>query len=759
MMPGLGAEESVKAALARFGARVAFRHVEQAGDPPLGPSPCEAGLPEALCSALGALGIEKLYEHQYRALEAFRSGDNVVIVSGTGTGKTEAFLIPVLEDMIVHGPAPPRPYAVVLYPTKALARDQLVRIKALAESRLGFRVDVLDGDTPRGRRAEIYLDPPHILVTNPDMMHYGMAFSDRFRELVARVRVLVVDEMHVYSGIFGSHVGWVIYRLKRLVGGRKIRFLGAGATIGNPRELAGYLFGEETVVVEGPRRRRGIAVHLFVDQGRASRWSLAAALISHLARDGYKVLGFVDSQQMAELVARIARKTFKVNVGVHRAGLEASERARVEEDFREGRLMAVVATPTLELGIDIGDLDAVVMARLPRSYAAYIQRSGRAGRRGSPGLVATILGDDPIEAYFLARPREYFEQEVDPAYIEMSNIEVAKVHAASLALQEGLIDSSGLPEALVDALEALDREGIVRRVRGAGFYPDWKLARSYVESRSLRSSGPLVRIYDISSRPGGRRIGYRELPQALYDLYPGAIYYHGGRGMVVLRLDLGALRADTRQIGGDVGFYTKPLYTVDVVTVKQIASRRLAGVKLVYADVQLSVSVEGYIVREEYSGSVLSEVSYDQPITWKYWTKGVLARFPDPGLGSFTDTISAYHALEHVLISAARPVVGAADTDLGGVSYPSGHIVIYDSAPGGHGASRLVFERMERVIEVAKGILSGCTCEDGCPRCVYSPYCGSGNRFLSRKGALRVIQALEEGVEAAYSSPSGKPLA
>jgi DEAD/DEAH box helicase domain-containing protein len=752
------AEDVVKGIATRLGARVAFRYVESPVAPPLGPEPCDVGLPEPLCRVLRAVGVRRLYKHQVEVLDTFRRGENVVIVSGTGTGKTEAFLIPILESLILSGPATPRPYALVVYPTKALARDQMVRIKMIAEGGLGFKVGVLDGDTPARRRREIYLDPPHILVTNPDMMHYGMAFSESFREIVSRVRVVVLDEMHVYSGVFGTHVAWVMYRLRRLSGGRRLRFMGAGATIGNPGELGAHLFGGKVRVVEGPRRRKGAAVHLFVDQGRASRWTLAASIIAGLAREGFKVLGFVDSHQMAELVARIARKTMGVNVGVHRAGLEASYRRSVEDAFREGELPAVVATPTLELGIDIGDIDAVVMARLPRSYSSYLQRAGRAGRRDTVGLVVTILGEDPIESYFLSRPTEYFSQEVDPAYVEPSNIEVAKLHASALALQEGVVDPSGLPEPLADAFEALVSEGVVRRVKGRGFYPNWKLARSYVESRSLRSSGPLVRIFDVSKRPG-KSIGYRELPQALYDLYPGAIYYHGGRAMVALRLDLEGLRAEVRPVGGEVGFYTKPLYTVDVNEVEAIRSRRMYGVKLVYANVKLSVRVEGYVVREEYSGAVLSEVTYESPLQWSYWTKGVLARFPDPGFESLTDAISAYHALEHTLISAARPVVGASDTDLGGISYPSGHIVIYDAVPGGHGASRLVFERMERVVDLAQSILSGCTCEDGCPRCVYSPYCGSGNRFLSRRGALRVVETLKSGASAEYSSPSGRPLA
>ena len=746
----------VEGVTSRYGARIAYRWLEESGDPEEGPSVEEANIDERLARALRAVGVGRLYRFQYAALDRIRSDSNVVIVSGTGTGKTEAFMVPILDMLLREGLGAPRPYAIVMYPTKALARDQLGRLRRIAEVLLGYRVAVLDGDTPKREREEIYTNPPHILVTNPDMMHVGLAFSDNIRRLVSRARVLVLDEMHVYKGVFGAHVKWVIHRMKS-ISRNGLQFIGAGATIGNPRELGEILFGEEVEVVEGPRRRKGIALHVMIEQGpRASRWTLAAALIAGLAREGFKVLGFVDSQQMAELIARIAVKSFGVRVGVHRAGLLPEDRRRIEREFWEGRLRAVVATPTLELGIDVGDLDAVVMPHLPRSYASYIQRAGRAGRRGRLGLVATILGDDPIESYFLARPREYFSQEVDPSYVDPSNIEVAKTHLAALLLQRGVLDPDQLPLEFRAAAKELEAIGVLRRINSK-LYPDWRRAREYLEARrSLRAAGLQVRIVE-----SGRIIGYREMPQALYDLYPGAIYYHAGRTMVSLKLDLAAMRAEVREVGAQVGIYTKPLYKVDLIEVAPHEAREVGPLKLVYGDLKLAVYVEGYVVREEYSGALLTETLYDEPITWTYWTKGVITRYPSPSmLSDHIALASGYHALEHALIAAARPVVGASDTDLGGISYPSGHIVIYDSAPGGHGASRLVYSRFERIQDMAFKILGGCRCDDGCPRCVFSPYCGNGNRFLSRRTALEILSyTLQLRGRIKEEPPQGEPIA
>ncbi|MFN4046389.1 MAG: Zn-binding domain-containing protein, partial [Acidilobaceae archaeon] len=286
---------------------------------------------------------------------------------------------------------------------------------------------------------------------------------------------------------------------------------------------------------------------------------------------------------------------------------------------------------------------------------------------------------------------------------------------------------------------------------------DFRRLRAYMESRGgLRSTGHIIRIYD-----GREEIGFRELPEALYDLHPGAIYYHASKPYMSIDLDLEAGKAFVREIPGSISYYTRPLYTVDVEAIKPLAEKDFGPVRLVYGEVKVTVRVEGYVLKEEGSGVTLNEILLHRPLAWSYWTKGVAGRYPNPGIQDLTLAISSYHALEHVLITASKPVAGVADTDLGGVSYPSGHIIIYDSAPGGNGASRLVLERIESTARVSEKILESCTCEDGCPRCVFSPYCGNNNRMLSRNGALKVLRGVLSGVEAPIKlgKPEGKPLA
>lgn len=715
----------------------------------LGPSPEELGLDERLSEALRRLGIGRLYAFQAEAYRQILTGKDVMIVAGTGTGKTEAFLIPTIERAIRRDL---RPAALLIYPTKALARDQLRRMRVLHEMS-GVRASVLDGDTPHEERKEIYADPPHILITNPDMIHHSLAYGEPMRDLIRRAELAVFDEFHVYDGVFGSHLVWLMKRILRL---SNLQLVGAGATIGNPEEIGKRVFGREPVVIRGPRRRKGTAYHYFVDGQGKSRWGLAAAIIRAIVSEGAKVIGFTDSQQMAELLARMARKR-GVRAAVHRAGLDASYRREVEESFAKGEIDAVVATSTLELGIDIGSVDAVVMPALPPSYAAYLQRAGRAGRRDRPGYIFSILGDNPIEAYYASRPREFFSQEIPPVRVEPANPEVALLHIAATVTSSGFVPKDIFPEGSEEAIEDLvsgrtEAGKAIWRENGT-LRGDRKILRKVLRSKGLRSVGPSVMIVEDD-----KVIGFREMPMALLDLYPGAIYYHAGTPYMVTKLDLEKRFASVRRPRGEIKFYTEPLYDIDIVEVRPLRERTLWGTKIAYAKMLVSMKVKGYVMKWEEGGHRINEVMLPEPIAWSYWTRGIMGRFPGAGLLG-PRAIEAFHALEHVLISASQPVCGLADRDLAGVSYPTGHIAIYDPVVGGSGASWLVFQRLERVVEVAEKILSGCSCEDGCPRCVFSPYCGNNNMMLSRRGALEVARALVKGEAAAEAPYSGRSLA
>ncbi|BCS92693.1 DEAD/DEAH box helicase [Metallosphaera javensis (ex Sakai et al. 2022)] len=733
--------EKVSESLKLMGASVAHVYTETALDPEMGPPVTESSLDPRIVRNLREAGIERFYRYQWEAMEAILNRENLAIISGTGTGKTEAFFIPLLQ-LVLKGER-----SVLIYPTKALARDQLVRMKWLTKDLSEVRIEVLDGDTPQKVREEIYENPPEILITNPDMIHLGLSLSPRFRSLIRSADHYVVDEMHVYDGVLGSHLRRILDRIRELNG--EIHVIGASGTVEATPLLLNELFGVEGKVIRGVPRRRGMAIHALVASNGISRWTISAYLAGLMVKEGLRILVFVDSQQMAERLAKMAER-FGANLAVHRAGILASERVEVEKKLREGELQGVVATPTLELGIDIGSLDAVIMSENPPSYPKYLQRAGRAGRRNRLGLVFTIMGDNPIDSYFLRKPHEFFNRKLTPITFDNTNLEVLKVHASAYVLEKYGVRRNELPSLWVKALDELVKEGIITE-RGGTYYSTPRTA-SFVRSSSLRSAGPIVDVIEQ------KKIGERELPAALFDLYPGAAYLVSKRSYHVKSLDLKSLEARVEKMTDDQDYYTKPLYKVDMKEFREVESRKVLGLPVKYGEIKVTVSVVGYVVYDYYSKreKPRAEVEYEEPIEFTYDTKGLIIKHPILEDWDLLSSMEAYHATEHVLIAAGRVVAGGSITDLSGISYPSGHVVIYDSTIGGNGVSRLLYQRLESAYDIALDIVKGCDCEDGCPKCIFDPYCGNNNKVLSRKKSMRLIQKVMNGEGTDYSPPDGE---
>ena len=733
---------------------VIYEKIEEAAEPEEGPSIYSVDIPEQLLKVLEKRGISRLYKFQYEAYKHILDGKNVVISAGTGTGKTEAFFLPLAKKILEEKHE--NPEVLLLYPTKALARDQVKRFSEyMVYGKLS--AGIYDGDSPEHVRKRLALSPPPIIVTNPDMLHVGLVYSPYVQEFVKRAGVFVFDELHVYEGVLGSHIHHLVHRVK-MVRGSKPQFVACSATIGNPKEFAESIFEEEFVEVKGGLRRRGTAVHILVSAGYLSRWSIATSIAKFLADSGMRFILFVDSQQLAEMLANTLLHRLGVNVMVHRAGLPHDLRRDVEQKLRDGAISGVVATPTLELGIDIGSLDAVVMTSPPPSYAKYLQRAGRAGRRRK-GYVITVLGNEPIDAYYARNPEAFFNQELVPSVIEPLNEDVSKTHLVAYLLQARKAKLRDLPREWKLVIDELAAEGVVKRV-GPYVVPIARVARRFFSEReSIRSFSDQVSIIDAAS---DKVIGTRELPVAVLELYPGAVYFYATKPYRVLKLDLAEKKAWVRQLEELVEVYTKPLYRVDVADYA-IYDERISelGIKAAYAKVLLEEVVYGYVVKDLKSGETLSINELESPVLYKYVTRAVLLKMPEHQDFDLISSAEAYHAIEHALISAAGITCGSGISDLGGISYPSGDIVIYDAAPGGSGLAKLLYTRLERTIRVAYEIMSKCNCYDGCPRCIYSPFCGNNNRVLSKIKALKVLNALfssraivvEEPLTERYGNP------
>jgi len=680
-----------------------------------------------------AVGINALFRHQYDAVQSIRAGRDTVIVAGTGMGKTEAFLAPILEDSIesLSGPV-----ALVLYPTKALARDQLGRFRRFAD-RLGVRAMVYDGDTPQRERRILYEMPPHIIISNPDMVSQALMHVAKFRDVVRRVKYVVLDDFHVYSGVFGSHMYYLLRRLKRF---RRPLYVATSATVGNPAEFAQALFDSERVnVVWGPLGRRGKLIHILVRPRFRSKWAEAARLSALCIEQGLKCLVFTDSHKYSEIIYRALKMAgHGKRVAVHRAGLDPEERRAVEDAFKRGEIDVVISTPTLELGIDIGDIDAAVLASIPPSYNRYLQRVGRVGRRGQTGYVIQILGNDPISQYYRNYPHEFFSRSPEPLGFEKENEDVAALHilAASADMPLRPEELAAFEKALAGRLLA---EGRLRRV--GKFLRITPEGRELLSALSLRGSPHVVKIKTAD----GRVIGERELPLALYELHPEAIYMHGGRTYLSKSLDLGRRVAVVEPTDAE-DLVTQALEDMEPDVVEVYDEGAVEGVPYQFGRLKIKITVYGYALKRFTTEETLGEYTIE-PISYEFETKGAVFYMPHVRFSAnealdWEARAKGYHATEHVLISAAEIAIGASKTDLGGVSYPDGVVVIYDSHVGGNGTTRLLLNNFRRVAEVALKIVKGCDCVDGCPKCVYSPYCGNNNKMLSRRNAIRILETI-----------------
>ncbi|HEX6067714.1 MAG TPA: DEAD/DEAH box helicase, partial [Nitrososphaera sp.] len=668
---------------------------------------------EGISQVLVSKGIEKLYKFQEDAVNKILGGHDVVVTAPTASGKTEAFCIPVLQKI---GEEVPRDgplrrgegviRAIFVYPTKALARDQLPKIRELAEP-LGVRAAVLDGDTPDTERAKFLEHPPDILVTNFDVLHYHMMHRTELSRKLHTAKFLIVDEAHVYTGVFGANVHHIIKRLERLAG--RLQIIAASATLPNAGEFCQVLFGRKMEVVQG-RGKRG-RIHLaIIFPSLRSRRSLALDLVKATAKGRHRTIAFSGSHLGAELTAFYAARQ-GVSIRVHRAGLTAKSRAEVEAMFKSGQLSAISATPTLELGIDIGEVDAIVSNIVPVNR--LVQRIGRAARRGQQGYAFLALGNDPISQYYKSHPDDYLADQ-DHAYTDPENPFVMEYQVLAMACDRAIAIAES--KQVWDVLQKLVPKGLVMQERN-GFKADLRKAREYLKEYSIRGIGSSVDL-----KLAGKIVGDRSLPQALEELHNDAVYFLAGRRYRVKELHFEKNRqpfAELEPLPSDYPYYTKAL-TDEWPSILEVYERKkVFGVEVAYCSLKIDKKVLGYanieIGQEVAQGKkVLSE----KPLEFEFMTKGFVFRAPHPLAESSKAQdeeyvqMSGFHASEHVVIEGSAMITGGASQDLGGISLgSSGFIFVYDGSVGGNGASRALYDRLDKAFGRALRILSECPCK------------------------------------------------
>ena len=712
-------------------------------------------LPSVVADRLSLLGVTGLYPHQREALDLIRSGRHVMVATGTASGKTLVYDL----AFAAHALERAKSTALFLFPTKALARDQLRAVRELKLPQL--KAAVYDGDTPRSDRPLIRRNA-NLVMTNPDMLHASILPDHaRWADFFLRLSIVVVDEAHVCRGVFGSHVAHILRRLRRLVAryGGDPRFVLASATVGNPGELADRLVGvpfEAVTADASPSGEKVFALWnppVIDEESGARRGALADAstLMARLAEEGVKSIGFARSRRAAELLAEFTRRELpgglRDRVKSYRAGYLAEDRRELERRLADDELLAVASTSALELGIDIGSLDAAVLVGYPGTRASMWQQAGRAGRREAASLAVLVAQDDPLDQYLVTHPADLFDKPAEAAVVDPSNPFVLGPHLACAAREQPLSDEE-LARFWPDSqatVEQLTRAGELKRRRDLLHHVGRASPHRAVD---VRSTGG--RTFAIVIQDSGELLGTIDESRAYQQVHPGAIYLHQGEQFEVAELDLTAGVAVVT--AADPDFYTQSRDTTDI-DVEEVLERgaTAGGVPMAYGTVHVSNQVVGFARKLVATGEILDVVPLALP-PQRLETRGVWWAIPqatiDRAAIAPADLPGAAHAAEHAAIGLL-PLVATCDRwDIGGVStayHPdtgSSAIFVYDGYAGGAGIAERGFRDANRWLRATLETVRECPCTHGCPSCVQSPKCGNGNEPLDKAGAVALLSAM-----------------
>ncbi|WP_240679277.1 DEAD/DEAH box helicase [Streptomyces sp. B29(2018)] len=728
--------------------------------------------PEVI-AAVQKAGIPDPWAHQAAVAEHALDGQSVIVATGTASGKSLAYLVPVLSSLLDGAEAPNGRGATALYlsPTKALAADQLRAVKELSAP-LGnaVRPAVYDGDTPVEER-EWIRQYANLVLTNPDMLHRGILPSHpRWSSFLRALRYVVIDESHTYRGVFGSHVAQVIRRLRRLCAryGADPVFLLASATAAEPAVAAGRLTGLPVSAVDDDASPRGELVFALWEPPltehhgengapvRRTATAETAGLLTDLAVQSVRTVAFVGSRRGAELISVITQerlaevdRSLARRVAAYRGGYLPEERRALERALHSGDLLGLAATTALELGVDVSGLDAVLICGYPGTRASLWQQAGRAGRSGQGALAVMVARDDPLDTYLVHHPEAIFDQPVESTVLDPDNPYVLAPHlcaaAAELPLTEE--DLALFGPATRELLPQLEAAKLLRR-RAHGWH--WTRRESAADLADIRGGGGRpVQIVEVGT---GRLLGTVDANAAHGSVHTGAVHLHQGRTYLVRDLDLEDSVALVEQ--ATPSYSTTARDTTAISVLETDAEIPWGDGRLCYGSVEVTNQVVSFLRRRLITGEVLGETKLDLPprtlrtrAVWWTVTEDQLdaARINPEQLGG------ALHAAEHASIGML-PLFATCDRrDIGGVSIPLHPdtllptVFVYDGHPGGAGFAERGFHTARQWLVATREAIDACECEAGCPSCIQSPKCGNGNEPLHKRAALRLLTVLLQG--------------
>lgn len=701
----------------------------------------EANLSPRMKSYLDEKGV-RLYTHQAEAINSIQEGRDAVITTPTASGKTLAFNVPVLETLMED----PEATALYVYPTKALSNDQLETLEKMEQ---GLDADVnpavYDGDTPKNRRPRIRRES-RIILTNPYGLHHYLAWHGKWRKFFQNLRYVVMDEVHNYRGVFGSNVAMLTRRLRRILQnyGSDPRFVLSSATIANPDEHSKKLTGKNFEVIDEDGSESGRKHFVFwnpVEYPDRSIHRQTSDLLSTLVEDGLQTLCFTVSRRMAELVAKWSQENApRHDIRAYRAGYLPEERRKIEEGLRTGEVEGAASTNALELGVDIGGLDAVLMSGYPGTVVSTWQQAGRAGRGREESAALLLAFENPLDQYFMKHPEKFFGKPHEHAIIDPDNPNIAMGHLMCAANELPLKENEPLATVYQEELEALEAEGILRKTPAGHVYVGEARPAAVVKLGNI--SQETVKVFS-----DGELLETMDLGQAYREAHEGAVLLHQGETHLVEELDLQQNTATVQKI--DVDYYTEALKQTDIEILQSYRDSTYRDVEVVFGDVKVSEHYTKYRIKkyDEVLGMEpldLPPIRFETEGTWINIPKEIVRGVEDEGL----DPHGGIHAVEHAMI-AMIPYHAMCDRwDLGGVSTTNHRdtggpsIFVYDAFEGGIGIAEKSHELIHDILKTTHELVKDCGCEGGCPSCIHSPKCGNENEPLDKEAAIHMLTDL-----------------
>lgn len=732
-------------------------------------SPFPNNLPKELIQCLKDQGIERLYRHQQKAHDHIRDGDNVIVATPTSSGKSLIYNLPVLESILQKNDTK----ALYLFPLKALAQDQLRVLKqfeSLNEQKNGSThtlAAIYDGDTSAWSRQKIRKSPPNVIITNPDMLHLSfLPYHENWAHFFKKIQYIVIDEVHIYRGIFGSHMAWVLKRLQRILSlyGSEPVFILLSATIGNPQHFGKSLIGKKVISITesgAPTPQRNM---IFLNPFENSAHTVSRLLEASLKR-GLRTIVYTGSRKMTELITMWTQSklgTLSGKLSSYRSGFLPEERRIIEKDLSSGKLLGVISTSALELGIDVGDLDICILAGYPGSIMATWQRGGRVGRGIRESAIILVAQEDALDQYFMKNHNDFFSRPVESAVLNPLNPEIMEqhLHCAAAELTIHKTEIALLLNAVGEVVNRLTRNGVL--LQGADGN-EWFATRKFPQRlMSLRGGGKQLQII---REDNGEILGTIDSGRALKECHEGAIYLHSSKTWLVLKCDIEYCEIVVSEFIDQ--YHTRPLSEKQIEILEVLDRKTYAGYSVSLGRLRVSEKVTGYQKRINRSNKLLSTTPLDLPEQLME-TVGIWIDIPDLCQDSIIENklhfMGAIHALEHAMIGVFPLLVLCDRNDIGGLSCNAHHqstgavIFIYDGYTGGMGLCSDAFSRVEELLNQTSKTVTSCHCKNGCPSCIHSPKCGSGNRPIDKAACVALIKLLLDPPQNQLTSERVKPI-